>query len=187
VSVNRLERYFCDQPPARHSGDRKRNETQPQNDRPDVSDVDTDPTAEIEHVYRRERAALVRLAFLLVGSRELAEDIVHTAFVQTQTRWASIERPGPSLRQVVVNQAKEAHRRAYRELAAGPEPVTDIPEIDETWDQILRLTPSQRAVVVLRFYEDLALTEIAEILDRPPSTVRSDLRRAIDRLRRTLP
>jgi RNA polymerase sigma factor (sigma-70 family) len=44
----------------------------------------------------------------------------------------------------------------------------------------------QRAVVVLRFYEDLSLTEIAALLDRPDSTVRSDLRRALTTLRRSL-
>jgi DNA-directed RNA polymerase specialized sigma24 family protein len=42
-------------------------------------------------------------------------------------------------------------------------------------------------VVVLRFYEDVSLAEIAELLDRSPATVRSDLHRAVERLRRTLP
>jgi RNA polymerase sigma factor (sigma-70 family) len=64
--------------------------------------------------------------------------------------------------------------------------VTFQPEIDETWHEVCRLPPRQRAVVVLRFYEDLPLTEIARMLDRPQGTVRSDLHRALERLRRTL-
>jgi RNA polymerase sigma factor (sigma-70 family) len=53
--------------------------------------------------------------------------------------------------------------------------------------QFVRELPDlQRAVVVLRFYEDLSLTEIAAVLDRPDATVRSDLRRALTKLRRSL-
>lgn len=154
----------------------------------DVSDVHADQRADLEHTYRRDRTPLLRLAFLLVGSRELAEDIVQTAFLQAHARWDTVEQPGPYLRQVVINQANDAHRRAYREPPPGrSEPVTEIPEIDATWNEILELPPAQRAVVVLRFYEDLTLVDIAKMLDRPAATVRSDLRRALTRLRRTLP
>lgn len=163
------------------------NETESRNDIPGVSDVSTEPRADLERTYRRDHTRLLRLAFLLVGSRELAEDIVQTAFLQAHTRWDSVEQPGPYLRQVVVNQAKDAHRRAYREPPLGLEPVTEIPEIDGTWNEILELPPAQRAVVVLHFYEDLSLVDIAEMLGRPAATVRSDLRRALTRLRRTLP
>jgi RNA polymerase sigma factor (sigma-70 family) len=72
-------------------------------------------------------------------------------------------------------------------LRPGPEPVTAIPEIDETWVLVRQLPVTQRAVVVLHYYEDLPLVEIGQLLDRPASTVRSDLRRALDRLRKALP
>ncbi len=152
-----------------------------------MGDLNAEPR-EVEQVYRDERAALLRLAFLLSGSRPAAEDIVQTAFASAQARWATIDNPGAYLRRVVVNQAQDGHRRRYR-LGPQPvvEPVTHQPELDETWAELRRLPPSQRAVVVLRFYEDLSLTEIARLLDRPASTVRSDLRRALERLRRTLP
>lgn len=135
-------------------------------------------------LFRQERLGLVRLAFLMSGSREIAEDIVQIAFGQVLTKWDDIETPGAYLRQVVVNQVKDAQRRSYRKPPSEHEGVTQIPEIDETWALIQKLKPIQRTVVVLRFYEDLALTDIAELLDRPESTVRSDLRRALKKLRR---
>jgi RNA polymerase sigma-70 factor (sigma-E family) len=140
-----------------------------------------------DRVYREERTALLRLAYLLTGSSDLAEDIVQTAFAAGWGRWDALDDPVAYLRRVVVNQAKDAHRRRYRRRPGPePEPVTGEPAIDETWAELRRLPPRQRAVVVLRFYEDLPLTEIAVLLDRPAGTVRSDLHRALDHLRRTL-
>jgi RNA polymerase sigma factor (sigma-70 family) len=137
-------------------------------------------------VYRDERLKLVRLAYLLTGSRDVAEDVVQSAFAAAHSRWSRIEEPVAYLRQAIVNQAKDVHRRRYRRPPDPPELVTHQPDIDETWHELRRLSPLQRAVVVLRFYEDLPLTEIARLLDRPAGTVRSDLHRALDRLRRTL-
>jgi RNA polymerase sigma factor (sigma-70 family) len=139
-----------------------------------------------DRVYRDERLALIRLAFLLTGSTDQAEDIVQTAFAASYARWDTLDDPVAYLRRVVVNQAKDLHRRRYRRRPPDPEPVTGEAAFDETWTEVCRLPRSQRAVVVLRFYEDLPLTEIATLLDRPAGTVRSDLHRALDRLRRTL-
>ncbi len=89
-----------------------------------------------------------------------------------------------------MNVAKDGQRRHFRRLCLVPwtetELITCIPEVDETWALIQRLPSAQRAVVVLHYYEDLPLVEVANILDRPASTVRSDLRRALDRLRSAL-
>ena len=62
----------------------------------------------------------------------------------------------------------------------------DQPEIDEVWRLVQGLPTAQRAVVVLRFYEDLGLGDIASLLGRPASTVRSDLRRALTKLKGSL-
>lgn len=141
----------------------------------------------IEQVYRDERLGLLRLAFLLCGSHPAAEDIVQSAFAAAQARWDTIDNPGGYCRQVVINRAKDWHRRRYRrEAAPSAEPVTHQPDIDETWAVLRDLPSRQRAVIVLRFYEDLPLTEIARLLGRPSGTVRSDLRRALETLRRTL-
>jgi RNA polymerase sigma factor (sigma-70 family) len=131
--------------------------------------------------------ALLRLAYLLTGSREQSEDLVHAAFASALPRWGDIEQPLPYLRRAVLNRAADQHRRAARERAIqAPEPVTYPPEIDETWTVIQQLSPAQRAVVILRFYEDLPLVEIAALLERPPATVRSDLKRALRHLRKAL-
>ena len=140
----------------------------------------------IEHVYRENRLALIRLGFLLTGSQQEAEDLVQTAFAAAQQRWSEIEQPVAYLRQVIVNRAKDGQRRAFRAPPQPPEAITQIAEIDETFAAILELSEAQRAVVVLHFYEDLSLVDIASILDRPASTVRSDLNRALNHLRKAV-
>ena len=151
-----------------------------------MRDLNTEPSPAIEDVYRGERLGLLRLAFLLTGARDQAEDIVQTAFAAAQPRWDELSDPLAYLRRVVVNRARDLHRRRYRRRPRLEPAVTHLPEIDETWAELRRLPDRQRAVVVLRFYADLPLTDIARLLDRPEGTVRSDLHRALDQLRRTL-
>jgi RNA polymerase sigma factor (sigma-70 family) len=64
--------------------------------------------------------------------------------------------------------------------------VTLPPEVDETWTAVSGLPRHQRAVLVLHYYADLPLVEIADLVGRPPATVRSDHRRALDALRKAL-
>jgi RNA polymerase sigma factor (sigma-70 family) len=151
-----------------------------------VSELNTEPPLAIEQVFRDQRVALIRLAYLLTGSRDQAEDIVQTAFAAAHRRWSRLDDPLAYLRRVVVNRAQDHHRRRYRRRPVPEGAVTHQPEIDETWAELVRLSAPQRAVVVLRFYEDLPLTDIARLLDRPEGTVRSDLHRALAQLRRTL-
>lgn len=146
-------------------------------------------TPSLEQAYREQRLPLLRLAFLVSGSREDAEDIVQAVFTAAHARWDRIEDPGAYLHRAVVNRAKEHHRTRLRHLRLRPPPdplVTRDPEIDETWQLIRRLSGTQRAVVVLHFYEDLPLAEIAQLLGRPAATVRSDLRRALAKLKKEL-
>ena len=144
-------------------------------------------TITFEVVYRAERLGLIRLGFLLTGSREQAEDVVQSAFAALHQRWHDVDNPPAYLRRAVINLAHDTHRRRFRErLLAVHDRTTEIPEIDETWHHIKSLPPNQRAVVVLRYYEDLPLGDIAALLDRPAATVRSDLRRALDKLRKVL-
>jgi RNA polymerase sigma factor (sigma-70 family) len=129
----------------------------------------------------------VRLAFLVTGSREHSEDVVQSAFATACTRWGEIDQPLAYLRRAVVNQAHDLRKRRARERGRPmAEAITETPEVDETWAMVQRLPHWQRTVIVLRFYEDLPLVEIAQILTRPPATVRSDLKRALDRLRKAL-
>jgi RNA polymerase sigma factor (sigma-70 family) len=141
-----------------------------------------------EEAYREHRLALLRLAYLMSGSHEVSEDAVQTAFVSAHDRWDQIEDPLPYLKRTVVNLVKDGQRRRFRLLAKSAEQPSVVlpPEIDETWAQLARLPWTQRAVVVLHYYEDLPLTEVAAVLDRPAATVRSDHRRALDKLRKAL-
>lgn len=151
-----------------------------------MAELQTDPP-ELDQVYRDHRVTLVRLGFLLTGSQEDGEDLVQSAFLTASARWSEIEQPLAYLKRAVVNQASDLLKRRVRERGRpAAEGVTEIPEIDEMWVIIQRLPHRQRIVVVLRFYEDLPLLEIARLLQRPPATVRSDLRRALGRLRKAL-
>ena len=151
-----------------------------------MSDVSSKPRP-LEEVYRSSRIALIRLAFLLVGNREEADDIVQSVFATAATRWAAIEDPPTYLRRAVANRAHDVHRRSFRPCAPAPQSRNSgEPDLDGVWSFVESLPTAQRAVVVLRFYEDLSLVEIATLLGRPQNTVRSDLRRALTHLKRTL-
>ena len=143
-----------------------------------------------EETYRAHRSGLMRLAFLMCGSRDLSEDLVQTVFTSAHPRWHTIENHLENLKRGLVNLAKDGQRRdVRRRCSAFPsvqEPLTSIPEVDETWALVQSLPWERRAVVVLRYYEDLQLVEVARILDRTESTVRSDHRRALDWLREEL-
>ena len=155
-----------------------------------MSDLPSLQHLTLEAAYRQHHQSLLRLAVLMTGSHPDAEDVVHAVFASAHPRWDRIDEPAAYLRRAVVNACNDHHRRRYRARRLTPpaeaEPVVHPPEIDETWAQLTQLPPTQRAVVVLRFYEDLPLTQIADLLGRPPATVRSDLHRALKTLQKTL-
>ena len=148
------------------------------------------PTSAFEETYREHRVALLRLAYLMSGSHHVSEDVVQTVFTTAHDRWDQIENPLPYLKRAVVNLVKDGQRRRFRLDATTRTPEQSLvvlpPEIDEMWALISRLPWTQRAVIVLHYYEDLPLTEVAVVLGRPASTTRSDHRRALDKLRKAL-
>lgn len=131
---------------------------------------------------------MIRLAWLLVGSRAVAEEVVHDAFLVVHQRWHAIDNPGGYLRRTVVNESSRWRRRRDREhhllAVVGEPPPTGDASIDTMWDAIQRLRPERRAVVVLRYWADLPHAEIAELLDCPIATVRTRLHRALADLRK---
>jgi RNA polymerase sigma factor (sigma-70 family) len=153
-----------------------------------VSEVSSE-SAQIEEVYRSLSGPLVRLAYLLLGDREEARDIVQSAFASASRRWDAIDDPRAYLRRAVVNRANDVHRTAFRR-AGHPLPVprdyAGEPELDGVWHLVQSLPTAQRSVIVLRYYADLALVDIADVIGRPASTVRSDLRRALINLKEHL-
>lgn len=142
-----------------------------------------------EDVYRSHYARMVHVARMLSGSNEAAEDIVQDVFVGLYQRFDAIEDPAGYLYRSVVNRcwSRRKHWRVVerrRHLTAQPDATYD--EIDETWTALRRLQPRRRAVVVLRYYEDLPLADIAEILGCRVGTVKSMLHRALAELKAEL-
>lgn len=167
------------------------NDVQPEVERPaaPVLRLVTPPPDEgpsFEEVYRRHYARMVRVALMLTGSNEAAEDIVQEAYVQLYGRFDRLGDAPGYLYRTVVNGCRSRHRHQrvvvrFQHLFA-PAPVAPS-ETDETWAALARLSPRRRAAVVLRYYADLPLAEVAEILDCKLGTLKSMLHRALDDLK----
>jgi RNA polymerase sigma-70 factor (sigma-E family) len=137
--------------------------------------------------YARHRTEMVRLAFLLTRRQEVAEDLVHDCFVRLQPRFDQVSNPAGYLRQSVVNACRSYHRRGRREAARPVEPVSvDAPPPDPLWDAMARLPSRQRAVLVLRYYQDLSERDTAAALRCRPGTVKSLTSRALAALREVI-
>jgi len=143
-----------------------------------------------EEVYASELAGVARLAYLLVGSRAVAEELAQDAFIRLYERYDAVENPPGFLRTAVVRLALTWLSRADMEQARlttlGPDRPVDAPELDEMWQALARLAPERRAVLVLRFYEQLRHGEVAALLGCSAATVRSRTRRALADLRKEL-
>lgn len=142
-------------------------------------------------------AALLRTAYLLAGDWATAEDLLQTALTKTYLAWkrlGGIEAVEPYARRVLVNTATSWWRRRWHgerptELLperAGPDQIEEQLERDALWRHVQSLPVRQRAVLVLRFYEDLSEVQTAELLNISVGTVKSQSSRALNTLRRRL-
>ena len=135
-------------------------------------------------LYRREYGAMVRMAHLITGSNEAAEDVVQEAFVSMYRNWDRADRPGAFLRTIVVNGCNSWHRRRRMERERLPRPVAEgvDPEARELLDALARLGLRQRTALVLRFYVDMSEAEVAHALGCRPGTVKSLVHRGLRQL-----
>lgn len=159
---------------------------------------DTERLSFDELVTSSERR-LLRLALMLSGGVHSAEDLVQTVLGRAHRRWdqiGALDQPDAYLSKMVVNEFLSWRRlRRNQELPLGDLP--DAPagddlgtrhaQRDAAWRLLARLPRQQRAVLVLRFYEDLPDDEIAEILGCSQVTVRSNASRGLATLRANLP
>lgn len=146
-----------------------------------------------EAFYVASYDSLVRLAYVLTSSREVAEDIVQDSFVHLHHRYDEVQAPERYIRRSVVNATHSHFRRVARERDKRPllyvvpdgedAPATAGGELD---DVLMSLPYRQRAAVVLRFYSGLSEIEIADVLGCRPGTVGSLVHRALQRMRRVL-
>ncbi len=146
-------------------------------------------TSGFDEFFESRRARCLRLAHLITGSATVGQDVVQNAFLAVHAKWDSIDNHDAYLRAAVVNLSRSVQRRQIRErlhLSREGDTTTSIPDVDETWIVIRRLPADQRAVLVLRFYEDLSLADIATVIDKPLGTVKSTLHRALARMKENL-
>jgi RNA polymerase sigma-70 factor (sigma-E family) len=136
---------------------------------------------------------LLHAAHLLTGDRHRAEDLLQTALTRAYLRWDRIDSDDPEgyVRRTMVNaQTDWWRRKPWREQATERPPEVAIPDNTGAYDArdavlaaLATLTPRQRAVVVLRYYEGLSEAEIANTLDCSAGTVKSAASRAMAKLR----
>jgi RNA polymerase sigma-70 factor (sigma-E family) len=146
---------------------------------------------EFREFYASQYTRLCWLGLLLSGDQAEAEELAQEALVRTWWRWAvrRPDDPAAYARKVLVNRRRSLLRRAgveARFLArTRTEPVP--PPGDEQamvlWQAVQALPPRQRAVLVLRFHEDLTEVEVARLLGLPLGTVKSLAHRGLARLR----
>ena len=138
---------------------------------------------------------LLRTAFLLTRDHALAEDLLQTALTKAWFAWSRIEgHPDPYVRKILVNTYASWWRRKWN----GERPTEDLPEVvppdvgseaaasdtsHDLWEAMGRLPRRQRAVVVLRYFEDLTEVETATLLGISVGTVKSQTSKALAKLR----
>jgi RNA polymerase sigma factor (sigma-70 family) len=131
---------------------------------------------------------LVRIATLMLGSRAEAEEVTQDAFIATAAHWGQVREVRPYVRRAVVNGATGVLRRrrtaANYRVDSPPEGAPD--QLVELRDLLLGLPERQRAVLVLRFVDDLSDDDIAEALGCRRSTVRSLAARGLAAIRKEL-
>ncbi len=147
-------------------------------------------------VVAQHAPALLRLAVMLTGGTNAAEDLLQSTFLRGLRhgeRIAAMDAPAAYLRRIMINERLASGRRMSRRprtVAIGDAwPATEaerpqgLEERDEVWRWLATLKRDQRAVLVLRFYEDLPDSEIAELLGCAEATVRSHALRGLTALR----
>jgi RNA polymerase sigma-70 factor (sigma-E family) len=145
-----------------------------------------------DFVVARSRQ-LQRTAYLLTRDHHLAQDLVQTTYAKVWPAWTRIRDGDPEayVRRVMINTHTSWWRRKWR----GEKPTQELPDDGRPGDEgrvddraglmaaLGRLPPRQRAVVVLRYFEDLSEPETARVLGCSPGTVKSQASRALAKLR----
>ena len=139
--------------------------------------------------------ALLRTAVLLTGDHHRAEDLVQEALTKVAQRWSRLrgEHPGAYARQILVRDNISWWRKHRRQSVVEAEP-PPVPSADPAVDRRIMLeqalgglTPRQRSVVVLRYYDDLTVDQTADVMKVSVGTVKSQTHLALRRLREGAP
>ena len=151
-------------------------------------------TAELERFLAERADHLLRTAVLLAGNREAGEDLLQTAVERLLRRWRRFDGdPEGYLRRTLCNLATDSHRRAGRwrqkerllrtGLRHTQDPAGDVDLRDALVRLLLQLPAKQRAVLVLRYFEQLTEAETAQVLGCSVGTVKAAASRGLRRMR----
>ena len=143
--------------------------------------------------YEDQFLAMVRLATMTIGQREVARDIVQDAFVRLHDKWGGVEFPKAYLRRSVINGCRsrvrwERIRHPLRGNTLGLDPGDRAVDqvLDEMTDVLAALSVRQRAAIILKFYEQRTEAEIAAVIGCRPGSVGPMVSRALTKLRTEL-
>ncbi|HEX7738778.1 MAG TPA: SigE family RNA polymerase sigma factor [Marmoricola sp.] len=151
-----------------------------------------DRVADFDDFVAARSTHLLRTAYLLTHDHALAEDLLQAALTKSWFAWKRIDGdPEPYVRKVLFNTYATWWRRKWNgERATEELPDRGVPDHagaaasgHDLWEAISRLPKRQRAVVVLRYYEDLSEAETADLLGCSRGTVKSQLSKALAKLR----
>ena len=150
-----------------------------------------------EYMQARQ-PSLLRTAYLLTGDRHTAEDLVQTALAKLYLSWDKVQRRevvDGYVRRILVNEHNSLWRRGWKRREWATEELPDR-TVDDTYDEgtsaalwsvVQSLPPKARAVVVLRYYEQMSEAETADLLGISVGTVKSQCSRALAALRDRVP
>ena len=156
----------------------------------------SDPRDEFTEWARARQPHLLRAAVLLTGDRGRAEDLVQEALTQVAVRWSRLRDSSPDAyaRKVIYHGNVSAWRRRRHEVLSADPPLYAVGRPAEPVERRLlvrqalaALTRRQRAVVVLRYFEDLSEREAARVMGVSVGTVKSQTHLALRRLREAAP
>ena len=143
---------------------------------------------DVEALYIEHRIRLLGVATAITLDRGDAEEIVQDAFAGLQRHAGRVDNAVGYLQRSVVNASVNLMRR--RRVAARhpavPALAASTDDVDEMWTSVLGLPANQRAVVVLRFWQDMTIDVIADTLGWPTGSVKSTLHRALKHLKEDL-
>jgi RNA polymerase sigma-70 factor (sigma-E family) len=141
-------------------------------------------------------ADLLRTAYLLGGGRHAAEDLLQNALLKTMRRWSRIEDPDGYLYRTMANLVISAWRRpaywrerltaAVPDRAASDDTADRVSNRAQLLDALASLPPRMRAVLVLRYWEDMSEADTADLLECSVGSVKSQASRGLARMRSVL-
>jgi RNA polymerase sigma-70 factor (sigma-E family) len=141
----------------------------------------TYPDTDYTEFVRTRWPALFRTSHLITGDAAEAEDVLQATLIKAYTQWRRVRRataPEAYVRRMLLNEVLSARRTATRRSRR-----THLVELTDRWTRLQSLPPRQRAVIVLRYYDDLTEAQIADALGIAPGTVKSQASAALRSLR----